>query len=613
MKKVYTFIICCSILFSISVFQTYGQVGSVCDSAYVINSLPFNVTGLSTATSGNHYNTLSCAGTFPNYISGNDFVFKYTPATNKTVKVTLSNTSYAVGVFITSDCPDVATGCVASNNGLTGNPVIPTANLTGGTTYYITVSSVSFSTPSTAFDIEVKELLAFDAATAKVISPVSNCGLTNAEAVIVKYKNLGTQSINNFMVGYSLNGTPISPVTITTPLNAGDSLSYTFTQTVDLSVIGSYQLTAYIFLTGDLNTVNDTIHNTVAHQAYVNTLPYSQDFEAGDGGWTAGGTNSSWALGTPACSVINAAAPGGVKSWKTNLTGDFNTGEDSYVVGPCFDFTNYPHVSMKMDIWYETSQIADGARVEASTDGGTTWFIIGNNNEPTNWYNAQLTDILWTGSANGWKTAQHPLDSLGGKNNVRIHVVYKAGIVPLTAEGFAFDNIRIYACDSMPTSGFTSVINANGVNLTNTSTNATGYLWDFGDQLSIQSDTNANTSHTYLTPGTYTITLSAFNECGVSHSSQSVTITSIVGIEEITSQNLIIYPNPAKALLNVRLNSKTEVVQKIQIFNILGQEVYNDSSPKSEGTININNLSKGVYSLKVTTNKNLLSRKFTVD
>jgi len=612
MKKNLLLIIGFVSLMGLFSLQTYAQIGSVCDSAHAVTTLPFSAIGLSTATSGNNYNTLPCGGTIPNFMSGNDYVFSYTPLYNLDISVTLANTSKAVGVFITSDCPDSATGCIASNTALMGNPAIPSASLTAGTTYYIIVSSVSFMAASTAFDIQIKELFAFDAAVTKFITPESNCNLSSAEEVKVMIKNYGTQSISNLNVGYSINGTPITPVTITGPINAGDSLEYPFVQTADLSNAGSYQFKAYVLLVGDEFTSNDTISKTVAHQAYVNTLPYIQDFESGDGGWTTGGTNASWALGTPNATVINTPAPGGQNSWVTNLTGDHNLQENSYVIGPCFDFTNYPNVSMKLDVWYQTSPAFDGARVEASIDGGASWFVVGGNNEPSNWYNAMMTDTVWTGSSNGWKTAQHPLSFLGGKNNVRIKIIYKTGMMSFqTAEGFGFDNILIYECDSMPTAAYTHVVNGNSVVFTNTSTNATGYLWDFDEQLTVNADTNTNTAHTFTVPGTYNVTLSSFNECGVSTFSQSITITSTVGIEDLNSDELNIYPNPANDIINISLSNNQEKIQKIQISNVLGQVVFN--SIDNEKSINVSNFNKGLYYVTVTTSDKVISKKITIE
>jgi len=595
------------------VSKSYGQIGSVCDSAHVVTTLPFVLTGLNTATSGNYYASTPCSGTLPNFASGSDYIFSYTPLYNHNVKITLSNTGMAAGVFLMSDCPDVATGCVASNTNLMGNPVINNASLTAGVTYYIMVSSVGQMAASIAFDIEIRELFSFDAAVTKIISPVSNCGLSNSENVTIKIFNFGTQTINNFDIGYSVDGVASTPYTVTTALNTGDSLIHTFSQQVDMTTIATYEFDAYVLVTGDQNTNNDTVSVQIAHQAYVNTLPYSEDFETGNGGWTAGGTNSSWELGTPAATVINSSAGGGVNSWVTNLTGNHNLQEYSYVLGPCFDFSSYQNVSMKIDVWYQTSPAFDGARIEASINGGNSWFVIGGNNEPTNWYNAMMTDTSWTGSSNGWLTAQHPLNFLGGQNNVRLKVVYKTGMMSFqTAEGFGFDNILIYECNNMPTADFTLVQNGNTVTVTNTSLDATGYLWDFGEQMTMVPDTNTNTSHTYMTPGTYNITLAAFNDCGVSYSTQTVT-TTITEISNIQSDGIVlIYPNPAKDELNININYEVSNT-RIEMYDILGRQVYLNEKPVIMDKINVSHLEKGIYYIRLFIDNKIMTQKVIID
>lgn len=59
-----------------------------------------------------------------------------------------------------------------------------------------------------------------------------------------------------------------------------------------------------------------------------------------------------------------------------------------------------------------------------------------------------------------------------------------------------------------PIASFTSMKTGLVVNFTNTSTNATSYLWDFGDS---NTSTLTNPSHTYL-PGVYTVILTAIKE-----------------------------------------------------------------------------------------------------
>ncbi|MEO0780097.1 MAG: PKD domain-containing protein, partial [Bacteroidota bacterium] len=59
------------------------------------------------------------------------------------------------------------------------------------------------------------------------------------------------------------------------------------------------------------------------------------------------------------------------------------------------------------------------------------------------------------------------------------------------------------------------------VNFTNTSSDATSYSWDFGDG---NGSMDINPVHTYAMEGTYTVVLTATNDCGVQTSSQSVEI-----------------------------------------------------------------------------------------
>ena len=59
---------------------------------------------------------------------------------------------------------------------------------------------------------------------------------------------------------------------------------------------------------------------------------------------------------------------------------------------------------------------------------------------------------------------------------------------------------------------------------TNTSTNATSYLWEFGDGSSSNASTLQNPQHTYTTGGTFTVTLTATGSGGSASNSASITI-----------------------------------------------------------------------------------------
>jgi len=79
-------------------------------------------------------------------------------------------------------------------------------------------------------------------------------------------------------------------------------------------------------------------------------------------------------------------------------------------------------------------------------------------------------------------------------------------------------NIEIQSCSSAPQASFTYTQNGLEVSFTNTSTDASSYLWYFGDELLpppfSPGDTTTNPVHTYAQYGDYIVTLIAYNACG---------------------------------------------------------------------------------------------------
>src|SRR6186713_2769954 len=119
----------------------------------------------------------------------------------------------------------------------------------------------------------------------------------------------------------------------------------------------------------------------------ISTYPYVENFDGATApGWTSGGTNSSWALGTPAKSVINSAASG-TKSWVTGLSGQYNLSENSYVESPCFNMSTLVQPVVELKIWWNSEFSWDGAVLQSSIDGGVTWVNVGAKGDPNNWYN----------------------------------------------------------------------------------------------------------------------------------------------------------------------------------------------------------------------------------
>jgi PKD repeat protein len=102
-----------------------------------------------------------------------------------------------------------------------------------------------------------------------------------------------------------------------------------------------------------------------------------------------------------------------------------------------------------------------------------------------------------------------------GTFNVTLEVSNASGSVSTTT-------VNYITIDSSPVANFTSSVTDLMVDFNNTSTNANSYAWDFGDNAGTSMDENP--SYTYAADGTYSVILSATNDCGTITSTQEVVI-----------------------------------------------------------------------------------------
>ncbi|MEO0895149.1 MAG: T9SS type A sorting domain-containing protein [Bacteroidota bacterium] len=329
--------------------------------------------------------------------------------------------------------------------------VIFRATTTGATTGDIAID-----------DINIFEPPAYDVETAIIVSPETSCGLSATEPIVAAFVNAGTDTLFDVDVSFNPDGLGFVPnESLPGLFLPGDTIIYTFNATADFSATGFHTLTvtADQLAPPDANPANNTRSATIQNLgSFVNTLPYFEDFEGGPGGWTSGGTNNSWAWGTPNKTVIQGAASG-VNAWTTGgLTGDYNANENSFLLGPCFDLSNVAVPIIEFDIWWNSEFSWDGTVLQSSTDGGVTWDRVGNFGDPNNWYTDNTLNGSpggqnqgWTGRGNGtfgpgsggWVHAENELAGLGGENAVLLRFAFGSdGFVE--DDGIAFDNILIY-------------------------------------------------------------------------------------------------------------------------------------------------------------------------
>ncbi|NOU17493.1 MAG: T9SS type A sorting domain-containing protein [Bacteroidales bacterium] len=236
-----------------------------------------------------------------------------------------------------------------------------------------------------------------------------------------------------------------------------DSLKYLF------SGLGKYNMTLAI---STKDGCIDSVKKQVVIQPYIKFLDlpqhiYSDNFESGTQNWNAksilDGGNSSWVFGIPTGTVFKADVSS--NAWYTNIGFSTQKVENSQVISPCFDMRGLTKPMIKMNIWSAPEAGRDGAVLQYSTDGGTTWKTnnkdnnVGQANEGINWFDpgnisskpaGQSTGWSSTDTQTGWKSARHNLDTLKGLSNVRFRIVYANeanNIKPFN--GFAFDDVWI--------------------------------------------------------------------------------------------------------------------------------------------------------------------------
>jgi len=426
----------------------------------------------------------------------------------------------------------------------TGNVTVPPAAVLGSTRMRVVVEETgslnnvnpcgSFTWGETEdYTVNVNPSSPDDIGLTAINAPSSGCNLSTAENVTVTITNLGTNSQSVYNASFQVGAGPVVTEAVNVTLASGASTTYTFTGTANLSVPGNYTITAWTTMTSDTVPVNDSSSISVTSVPGVSVYPYYEDFESGNGGWLAGGTNSSWALGPPAKATIQGATSG-INAYVTGGLGftTYNPNEDSRVLGPCFDFSALQNPWISLSVWWDSENNWDGSNLQASTDFGVTWVNVGNAFDPGNWYNnngviAQPggSSEAWCGGAFGsptgsgsWVTAAHRLDGLAGQQSVRLRITFGSD-GSVQDDGFAFDDIRI--AEGPVASLGPDTLLCGGDTLFADGGNFAQFAWTGGGQSQIDTITQAGT---YIVQVTDSNGFFDFDTIVVSYSIPSVNI-----------------------------------------------------------------------------------------
>jgi hypothetical protein len=93
-------------------------------------------------------------------------------------------------------------------------------------------------------------------------------------------------------------------------------------------------------------------------------------------------------------------------------------------------------------------------------------------------------------------------------------------------------------------------------------------------------------------------------------SSDTITVEfPAVGINEVTSGEISIYPNPATEIVNIVSSYN---IRTVDVLNFIGQKVYSTTVDSKRTKLHVSGYQTGVYFIKVTTDQGTRTTKITV-
>jgi len=135
------------------------------------------------------------------------------------------------------------------------------------------------------------------------------------------------------------------------------------------------------------------------------------------------------------------------------------------------------------------------------------------------------------------------------------------------------------------------------------------YTWDFGDGTTTTSIT-ANISHAYEQDGNYTVKVTASNDCGSVTKQKSVACIKLKVNDAELTHKLTLYPNPASG--NIIIEGDLGI-ENITFMDVTGRTIYkNEYQNALSCQINISQLSSGIYTVIINTEKGIVTKKLEV-
>ncbi len=139
------------------------------------------------------------------------------------------------------------------------------------------------------------------------------------------------------------------------------------------------------------------------------------------------------------------------------------------------------------------------------------------------------------------------------------------------------------------------------VTCTNSSQNANGYIWDFGDGAT---STDVNPWNQYSVAGEYDVQLIAANDaCPNDTALIHVSVIDNVGLSESELDNLSVFPNPSSDIVTVISTAEN---LNVKLYDVSGRLILERKMSGKQIELNVSGLSNGMYRLVLVDKTDLI-------
>ncbi|HEY0039924.1 MAG TPA: M43 family zinc metalloprotease, partial [Flavisolibacter sp.] len=202
---------------------------------------------------------------------------------------------------------------------------IPASLLASGRIQVVFRSRSAFGNNIWIDNINIEKVYIRDLKVSTIVSPTGNvCANTVSPQVTIT--NNGSETINSFQVGYTINGVPGTPTTVNTPLAAGASTTVTLSTTSVAAGAGTFVVTASNIVFASGNTDQEAVNNTLTSNFTVVPLQtvIREGFETTPvPGWSVSNPNgnNTWGIVTPGNNSLRSAF---INNYDNNFVGNID-------------------------------------------------------------------------------------------------------------------------------------------------------------------------------------------------------------------------------------------------------------------------------------------------